>query len=73
MANALLDSVKVNVNVPGLFNDILDKVLDPALQKLVDDTANPLDNILKAAIAPALESLLKGLAKTEWDKLVGGA
>lgn len=73
MASPLLDSVKTNVNFPALFNDVLDKVLDPALQKLVDDTSNPFDNIIKAAVAPALESLLKGLVKTEWDKLLSGA
>ena len=32
-----------NLNVGGLVADILDEVLEPSLQKIVDDSSNPYD------------------------------
>ena len=39
--NTQLQILKNNINISGLIFDELDLVLEPALQKVVDDTANP--------------------------------
>jgi hypothetical protein len=48
-----------NVNIEGIVASILVKVLDPALQKVVDSSTNPFDNMLKAAVLPELEAAIK--------------
>ena len=68
MKDKLLASVLRNVNLSGMAADALDDALEPALQKVVDDSANPFDNMLMAAVYPALEAALKEeLAKREAD------
>ena len=57
--NTQLQILKNNINISGLIFDELDLVLEPALQRVVDDSANPFDNILKAAVYPALRLELK--------------
>jgi hypothetical protein len=47
------------VDVRGLIvEDLLDKVLEAALDKLVADTANPVDNMLKDALYPVIKKEL---------------
>lgn len=66
----LLDeSIQIKIDLKKIKDGLIDKVVEPALQKLVDDTANPLDNVLKAAIAPSLEKALKDMLDKEIDKL----
>lgn len=59
-----------NINVPGIFDDVLDEILEPALDKLVKGTETPLDDVLKAAIYPTLAAALKVESKKLWDKLM---
>lgn len=67
---ALFASIVNNINAPALLSDILKQILDPALEKIVQDSSNPFDNMLKAAIYPALEAELLKLAKEQWEKLL---
>jgi len=59
MKKQQLAILKKNVNIGGLLADELDLVLEPALQKVVDDSANPFDNMLMASVYPTLEKYLK--------------
>lgn len=66
----LLENVYEHLDMPSFFNDVLDEILEPALDKIVNDTANPFDNILKNAIYPNLAVKLKEAAKDQWDELM---
>ena len=59
---------KKNINLEGLFNDLMDKLLEPALQKVVDDSANPFDNMLMSAY-PFIEAEIKKAVKEKLDEL----
>lgn len=61
--------VKARVDVPGLVADVVDQVLEPALDKFVADSANPYDDMLKAAIYPVLEKELKAKIAELWAGL----
>lgn len=67
----ILEIVKKNVNLGGLVADTLDEVLEPALQKVVADSSNPLDDIAMAAIYPVLEKELNKLVEAQINKLFG--
>jgi hypothetical protein len=67
--SVLKGKIKIKVSIKPIVSDLVDKVLEPALEKVVQDSKNPLDNILKAAIAPALEAEIKRLAGEQVDKL----
>lgn len=66
MKEKILKIVKQNVNLGGLAADILDEALEPALQKVVADTSNPLDDALMTALYPSIEKMIK----EEVEKLV---
>ena len=53
----LIDSIDLN----GLSAGILDELLQPALQKIVDDSSNPFDNAAMAMLFPLLDAELKKL------------
>lgn len=57
--NQILGIVKKNINLGGLAADLLDEALEPALQKVVDDSSNPYDNMLMVSAYPILEKELK--------------
>jgi hypothetical protein len=61
LVNLLLESVDINKLVAG----VLDEVIDEALQKVVDDSANPFDNAAKAMLYPLLSSELKKLVESK--------
>ena len=65
----VLGIVHKNVNVPGLASDMLKEVLDPALQKVVDDTTNPFDNIAKAAVMPLIQKAVDEALAKYWETL----
>ena len=65
----LLAMVKKNINIGGVVSDILDEVLEPALQKVVDDSANPFDNMLMATVYPLIEKELKELVEKQVNKM----
>lgn len=58
------------LNVPGLIKRSLDELLEPALQKVVDDSSNPLDNVAKEALYPVLSKELNALVEKEYKKLL---
>lgn len=66
----ILNLVLKNVNLPGLAFDIIDEVLEKALQKVVADSANKFDDMLMAAIYPTLEKELKELIQKKYDELI---
>ena len=68
--DSLKKAVYANMNVPGLVSDVMDDVLEPALDKVVADSSNALDDILKAAIYPTLAKEVKQLVQAQWDKLM---
>lgn len=43
----LKEILLANVNVKGIAVSLLDGIVEPKLQELVDDSSTPLDNILK--------------------------
>lgn len=53
--------LKKNINLGGLIADQVDLVLEPALDKVVANTTNPFDDMLKAAIYPTLREELQKL------------
>jgi len=65
----LLEIALKNINVPGLGMDTLDLVLKPALDKVVADTATPIDDVLAAAIYPVLRAELEKLLTELWQGL----
>ena len=67
---ALLAAVAKNINVPGLVDEVLKGALDQALEKIVQDSSNPFDNVLKAAIYPTLSAELTKLVDEQWKKLL---
>lgn len=66
----LLALVKKNINLAGVFADLLDELLEPALKKVVEDTSNPFDDMLMASVYPILEKELKELAAKKIDELL---
>lgn len=63
--NAALDGEKVKqmllarIDLRGLLvTDLLQTVIKPALQKVVDDSKNPIDNVFMAAAYPVIEKQL---------------
>jgi hypothetical protein len=66
----ILELLKKNLNAPGLFNDVLDRVIEPALENLVKNTPTPIDNVVLAALYPLLASELKKEAAKLWADLL---
>ena len=69
MTTDLLKILFKNINIEGLIFDTLDEVLEPALQKVVDDTANPIDNMLMMAY-PFIETEVKKLVTKKLQELI---
>ena len=64
-----LELVVKHLNVPGLLSDVVDEILEPALDKMVADSSNPYDDMAKAALYPVLETELKSKVAELWAKL----
>lgn len=58
---------KTHIDLEGFINGTLDEVLEPALQKVVDDSSNPFDDVMMAALWPVLEAE----AKSKVAELIG--
>lgn len=69
----VLKAVHENLNVPGLSAALLKNVVDPALKKLVADTANKFDDIAYKALYPVLEEELNNQVQIAWDSLLAPA
>lgn len=67
----LLPIVAKNINLPGLVKEMMAGPLDQALQKLVDDTTMPFDNMAKAAVYPIVMEEVNKIVEAQWTKLVG--
>jgi len=59
MKEKLIALLLENINLEGMSNALIDGVLEPALKKVVADSANTLDDMAMAAIYPVLEKELK--------------
>lgn len=74
MDQSALDALKADakkfLDMPGFLGGLMDHVLKAELQKIVDDTSNPFDNILFAAVYPTLADGVKQAIKTYWDALM---
>lgn len=66
----ILGEALERADLKKVMSDSIDRVVDPALQKIVDDSTNPFDNILKSAIMPSLSKELKERLGEEIDKLI---
>lgn len=64
----LKEILLANVNIKGIAVSLLDGIVEPKLQELVNESSTPLDNILKDAVWPVLRE--KILEKV--DDLVAG-
>ena len=60
--DVLKKMLKERIDLAGIVVDVLDELLEPALQRVVEDTSNPFDDMLKATIYPVLSEKLKELA-----------
>jgi hypothetical protein len=65
----LKGSVRIKLSIKPLANKVIDDVLEPALQKIVEDSSNKLDDIIMASILPGLKKELKERVGVELDKL----
>jgi hypothetical protein len=65
----LIELAIKHLNVPGLLADVIDQVLEPALDKIVADSANPYDDMAKAALYPVLEKALKDKVGELWAEI----
>lgn len=70
IVNDLLLAAHGHLNVPGFLGEVLDKVVKDALQKIVDDTDTPFDNVIMDALYPLLSSTAKAEIQKLWDGLV---
>jgi len=68
---ALMILVEKHLDIPGLMVDVLEGVLEPALDKMVADSSNPYDDALKMALYPALKPILLAQVAKMWDKVDG--
>lgn len=61
--SAIKGKVKIKLSLSPLVDSIIDDVLEPSIDKVVADTKNPFDNMLKASVYPSLEKEIKEKAK----------
>ena len=61
--------IKVDVKAPSEY--LIEKIIEPKLQKLVDDSSTPIDNIAMAALMPEVKKEL-GEATQKANDFVNG-
>lgn len=66
----ILSILKNNINVPGLFNDLIDQVGEPALKSAIDKSDTKIDDIVFAALEPLVKSELKKYIAAKWEELL---
>jgi len=71
MKQDLLEIVEKRIDMPGIVEDTLNKILEPSLQELVDSTDTDFDNIAKATLMPILGPKLVEMTKKYWDLVDG--
>lgn len=67
MKNKLLKMLIKYVDLKGLLTEMVCEVADEALDKVVEGTANPMDNMVKAALWPVFEEEAKKLIEEKLD------
>lgn len=65
----IIEILKKRVDVAGIAEDMIEKVLEEALKKVVADSSNKLDDMLMASIYPILKVEMKKLIKDLVDKI----
>lgn len=65
----LLEIAKKRIDVPNLIFDLIDQIVEPALDRIVKSTETPIDDALKAAIYPLLRRAIEEEIKELWQKL----
>lgn len=65
----LIKLLKARVDVPGLLNDIIDQVLEPALKAAIDKSPTKIDDLAFATIYPVLKAEVEKFIKAQWDAL----
>lgn len=58
MKDQLREIALKNINVKGMALDILDDIIEEALQRVVDNTSNPYDNMIKDLLWPLVRAEL---------------
>ncbi len=66
----ILNSIKKNVNVPGMVDDLLDGWVKPELEAFVAKSENKIDDVLAAALYPTLSAFVKQQVRDLWSKVV---
>lgn len=69
LVKILTEAVEVKVDLKKIGHGLIDQILEPALQKVVDDTTNPFDNAAMAMVYPTLEVEVKKLLDAQVEKL----
>lgn len=70
LKEVLMESVKRNVNVPGLCADLLDGAVEPALRSAVEKSSTKIDDVVLNALYPIFEEELKKGIADAWGKLL---
>lgn len=66
----ILELVKNHIDVPGLVDGILDGIVEEALKEAVAKSETMIDDVLVAAVYPALETVLKAKVREAWQKIL---
>lgn len=66
----ILIEALVRADLKKVSEDLLDRAVEPALQAMVDDTANPFDNMLKSAVGDTLKKEIKKRVGKEIDEML---
>lgn len=69
LVKIVTDSVEFKIDLKAIAHGLIDEVLEPALQKVVDDSTNPFDNAAMAMVYPTLEIELKKQLDIQIEKL----
>jgi len=67
MKKELLELLVASIDLKKLANGLVDEVVQKALEKVVADSANPIDDVIMAALWPVLEKEVKKLIEEKLD------
>lgn len=67
MKRKVLELIVKHFNIKGFMSEMVADVLDEALEKMVQDSANPYDNVAKASLYPVVEEKLLEVINEKLD------
>ena len=67
MKNRILKMVVKYFNIKGFMSEMVTEIADEALEKVVQGSINPMDNMVKAALWPVLEEEIQKLIEEKLD------